>query len=81
MRFGFAVSKDKKWDAAAKCSVENGKWLVTLPHQCDEWHIAGEWSGGVVLEQAVVELKRFITEAQEALSYLERGEEVDFDDE
>lgn len=53
------------------------KWWVYLPHQCDEWTIAGSYSYDNAPEQdeVVAELERFIAEAQQALAALREGRE------
>lgn len=60
-RFGFTVEREN-----------GGFWNVHLPHKCGEWVISGE---DVNRDEAIAELERFITEAQEALAALKRGEE------
>lgn len=50
-------------------------WSVTLPHQCDEWSIAGEkYEHPPSHEEAVADLTAFIEQAQEALGRLIREE-------
>jgi len=47
-------------------------YLVQLPHQCDEWTIAGGekfWTG-TTKENAVLQMETFIKEAKEALEKL-----------
>lgn len=61
-KYGFMVRKDSKG------------WWVALPHQCDEWVIAGDWSGTDHAE-AVASLTEFIAEAQEALAALREQRE------
>jgi hypothetical protein len=47
------------------------EWRVYLPHQCDEWDIAGEDYGDrATYEEAEAALSRFVAEAQEALEKL-----------
>jgi hypothetical protein len=71
--FGFTVRHD---------DAEPPSWTVGLPHQCDEWLIAGsEWGDRSVSQaDAVAELERFIAEAQHALDELRGGRELAGDD-
>lgn len=52
-----------------------GGWIVSLPHQCDAWDIAGDDSDGVPHAQAVTDLEVFIAEAQAALVKLKAEDE------
>lgn len=54
-----------------------GGWAVYLPHQCDQWMIAGEiaWGDGVPQVEAVAALEHLIAEAQRALAALRAEEE------
>lgn len=49
-------------------------WTVVLPHQCDQWQIAGVDLGHETLAAAVAAMERFVAEAQSALAALRRGE-------
>ena len=53
-------------------SVEQKKsgWRVFLPHQCDEWDIAGDRYEYVSHAEAVAELRSFVAEANDALTAL-----------
>lgn len=52
-------------------------WTVSLPHQCDNWVIAGEENGdGVPHAEAVRQFEAFIAAAQQALSQLKARQEV-----
>lgn len=51
-------------------------WLVSLPHQCDSWMIAGEAGGGVSLQDAEDALMLFIKMAGQALDALREGREL-----
>lgn len=55
--------------------IETDKWLVNLPHQCDNWDIAGYDSDGVSQERAIEALESFVADAQRALEALRKGEE------
>lgn len=64
--FGFKVTRHP-----------NGRWSVSLPHQCARWDIAGEddWERQAVPQHvALRQLRDFIREAQEAEAALLRGE-------
>ena len=51
-------------------------WAVYLPHQTDQWGIAGYGRGqGRPHAEAVAQLERFIAEAQQALAALREGRE------
>lgn len=81
-KFGFMVRKGRKWlkNKAGEYTervVDPGKWSVSLPHQCDEWEIAGGDYDYVSHEEAVKELRQFIEEAKTALMYLETETEMD----
>ena len=62
-KFGFTVKK--KYD-------DPTLWAVYLPHQCDEWGITGEEYDELYKphSEAVVLLKQFISEANQALAML-----------
>lgn len=48
-------------------------YAVALPHQCDEWEIAGDWHGyssPVDLDKAIEQLASFLGHGQNALTYL-----------
>lgn len=51
-------------------------WAVTLPHQCGPWSIAGERYSPESREDCIQELERFIGEAQDALTALIEGREL-----
>lgn len=51
-------------------------WCVSLPHQCQEWDIAGTDYDGVPHEQAIAELEAFIAQAVEALAALREQREL-----
>lgn len=54
---------------------DNDTWRVYLPHQCDDWDIAGEdFDGGEPRQDAIDALQLFINEAAIALGHLQRGE-------
>lgn len=58
--FGFEI---KEWP--------DGSVTVSLPHECDRWRIAGdEFDGGTTPAKAVIELRRFIAEAESVLAEL-----------
>lgn len=63
--FGFAVR-----------AVNLDEWKVVLPHQCGAWAITGEGDddASVSHEEALRELRRFISEAHDALTMLRRRE-------
>lgn len=71
MSFGFSVRRAKIWNNDSKQMVETGGWVVNLPHQCDSWEIAYGPQ-----DEAVIELRRFIGEAQQALGALKAGVEI-----
>lgn len=82
--FGFTVRKHKKWVSDPRGwehgkMVEDGTWDVYLPHQCDQWSIAGSDDNysddGVAQDKAIDELRSFIAEAQAALESLKSGQE------
>lgn len=66
--FGFVVRHEQVGDDPAG-------WKIYLPHQCQEWFIAGEKYGAECAPHAVAvaELERFIAEAQQALAALRAG--------
>ena len=76
-KFGFVVYRDdwKLGPDYQKVPVDGPpSWCVFLPHQCDNWDIAGANYQGVPQETAVAELETFITAAQRALASLRDGE-------
>jgi hypothetical protein len=88
--FGFVVSKtDYKYGPEQEPDeqgrmryvehkhLDPPKWWVYLPHQCEEWTIAGSYSYDYapVQEEAIAELERFIAEAQQALAALRKAEQ------
>jgi hypothetical protein len=87
--FGFTVRrKDKRWGlpgSGKRYQLESGEfWTVSLPHQCDDWEIAGykeAFGEGrpVTREEAIEDLSTFIAEAVFALEHLKRAEELDDD--
>lgn len=50
-------------------------YLVQLPHQCEEWTVAGgeKYWTGTTKEKAIEQLETFIKEAQEALEKLKQS--------
>lgn len=73
--FGFEVKLiDKDW----RDNPLPPTWAVALPHQCDDWDIAGEDGKGVSHERAVADLERFIAEAREALQDLKAERQVSY---
>jgi hypothetical protein len=61
--YGFTVQRD------------GDEWYVYLPHQCDEWDIAGEREDRAPVShaEAVAALRGFLAEGQAALARLEQG--------
>ena len=49
-------------------------WWVALPHQCDQWDIAGEEYGPVTREEAIDRLTSFLMEGRRALDALRAGD-------
>lgn len=75
--FGFEVGHQ---DADPSEGRAEG-WWVRLPHQCAHWDIAGaEFGEPATQAEAVAELERFVTEAQDALAALREGRTVYHDD-
>ena len=60
--------------------THSGTWAVYLPHQCQQWDIAGEDGGeygeGEPHERAVELVEAFVAEAQAALAALRERTEV-----
>jgi len=54
---------------------DNGGWEVTLPHQCYDWAINGEYEGSKSRAESIVNLTRFIAEAQDLLTLLSEMDE------
>ena len=52
------------------------RWIVSLPHQCDSWEIAGEYGYGAEHDTAVAELEEFIMQARAALVALRVKQEM-----
>lgn len=79
--FGFTVARHIKWNRPGDpvSRIKTDKWHVYLPHQCDEWDIAGEesYGEGASHEDAIKALEQFIAEAQQALCALKLEEELD----
>ena len=78
MKFGFRVEREMVWDPVTytHTDVPTGKWTVSLPHQCDRWVVVGEgYAEGVDHSSAIVNLTKFINEAQIALRHLRAEEE------
>lgn len=74
--YGFTVKRERTWNRDTnEPDVVDGRWLVYLPHQCDDWDIAGEYGGAVSHESAIASLEAFITQAQEALVALREERE------
>lgn len=63
--FGFRVDKMDRGSEAPE-------YAVSLPHQCDRWHIVGEaeWGEGEIKGIAVLQLTEFIEQAKRALEEL-----------
>lgn len=59
--------------------ADRSKWQVCLPHQCDEWEIAGGGFNEVPHSEAVVILESFIDQAQKALAALKAKKELNED--
>lgn len=82
--FGFSVTKAPIWSDDNPGNTWYDKhqktremgWSVYLPHQCDEWDIAGEDGEGVSREEAIDRLTAFIREASEALNLLVEEKEL-----
>ena len=74
--FGLQVIESTDWLGQGKGFKKRGNWHVYLPHQCDEWDIAGESNDGVTHEEAINKLTAFIAEATEALSSLVEKREI-----
>lgn len=74
MSFGFKVYNPTNW-ADEEPQEKRDEWVVSLPHQCDNWEIVGEYSDGATQDAAIQRLEEFISEAQEALSALRGGRE------
>ncbi len=54
------------------------RWIVSLPHQCDSWEIAGRYGSGADHAEAVAALQEFIEQARAALlALIHRQEMVD----
>jgi hypothetical protein len=80
--FGFCVERidrEKSWDETSP-TLDEPRYRVWLPHQCDTWMIAGEGTEGgraeddfVSKAEAVEEFRRFIAEAHDALWALQQG--------
>lgn len=72
-RFGFTVRHERDY-----YTKEFQGWTVSLPHQCDNWDIAGEkHTNGLSRDEAVAELERFLAEGAEALAALREEREID----
>lgn len=55
---------------------EDGRFSVSLPHQCDRWAIVGDPDFyGAELATAVDELQKFLDEGSLALAHLKHGNE------
>lgn len=54
----------------------HGGWWVRLPHQCDEWDIAGDRHEGEPYDEAVLQLEALVAEARTALENLRMGQET-----
>lgn len=76
IKFGFTVEHSRDFnDDGDRVVADTTTWRVYLPHQCDDWDIAGgRWEGGESRADAVAELEAFIAEAQQALEAL-KGEQ------
>jgi len=69
------LDEDESLDYGFEIKIYDGLYfLVVLPHQCDDWVIAGEPYCGGPKAQAVAELKEFIRQAQACLAELEAHE-------
>jgi hypothetical protein len=75
--FGFTVRHGTTWEGAVDYEPvpDPGTWVVHLPHQCENWDIAGEQLShnsfeGVEHDEAVKMLEAFIAEANVALAAL-----------
>ena len=65
-KFEFTVSKARDED----------KYQVSLPHQCDDWQILGDYDDYIPYEKAVEQMAIFIKEATEALNALVEKREL-----
>jgi len=72
--FGFTVGPEpvRRYERGQMFVVGPG-WRVFLPHQCDDWDVAGEEHDGIPHAEAVAALERFIAEAQVALAKLRKA--------
>lgn len=82
--FGFRVKLHVKTKRAS--GYEKEGWEVSLPHQCDEWIIAGprltptgrplgQRYEATPHDEVIAELENFIREATQALEALREGRE------
>ncbi len=65
---------DEPFDLTANYSryehaPDAGGWTVSLPHQCGDWDITGEYDK-VTRSEAISQLARFIKEATDVLALL-----------
>ncbi len=67
--FGFTI-----WYWAAR-DERPDYWTISLPHQCGDWNITGEYEDDPNKDVAVYKLRLFIAEANEALAHLESAPE------
>ena len=78
-QFGFKVRY--QWTERYDTDENFGCWHVTLPHQCEDWEIAG-WKhlgygeyGLQTRDEAIASLTQFVAEAQHALEVLKSSPE------
>lgn len=81
-KFGIRVQHPRDYNDDGDLVVSDATtWRVFLPHQCDDWDIAGgRWDGGESKVDAVASLEKFIAEAQEALEALKAQREYGGDE-
>jgi hypothetical protein len=75
------VRKHKEWVGTWQDGhmETTDQWEICLPHQCDEWMIAGGNRDGVSYDEAVAGLEDFIKELQDGLAALKNKEELNPD--
>ena len=66
---------DSGYTGACPVAPRVDRWIVSLPHQCDEWQITNDWHGEHH-DVAVAALEAFIVEAQSALVALRERREM-----
>jgi hypothetical protein len=72
--------KEERFEDFTVQQLDDGMVRVFLPHQCDDWDIAGYDEGrpvGIPREHAITQLEEFLAAGKDALELLKSAEAED----